>query len=67
MSAYPWHALHHRQNKTRAFSPLRLQSANQSTTEMKDKSKVLSSELDILHNEVGEEQRYKWRASVNVC
>lgn len=28
------------------------QSATQSTTEMKDKSKVLVSELDILHNEV---------------
>mmetsp|Transcript_22973 Transcript_22973/g.63455 ORF Transcript_22973/g.63455 Transcript_22973/m.63455 type:complete len:940 (-) Transcript_22973:763-3582(-) len=34
-----------------------IQSANQSTTEMKDKSKVLSSELDILHNEVNLKDR----------
>lgn len=32
--------------------PMHAQSATQSITEMKDKSKVLSSELDILHNEV---------------
>lgn len=29
-----------------------IQAANQSTTEMKDKSKILTNELDILHNEV---------------
>ncbi|KAG1674725.1 hypothetical protein FOA52_013560 [Chlamydomonas sp. UWO 241] len=29
-----------------------IQSANQSTTEMKDKSKILDNELDILHTEV---------------
>lgn len=29
-----------------------LQAANQATTEMKDKSKILTNELDILHSEV---------------